>query len=289
MRMRTHAGLCIAISTALLLGCAEDDRSSGANAQPSQVIARVNGEEISLLQYRRALRLARVSSPSESVRQEITEKLIDRELAVQQARQLGLDRRPEVLIELEEARRDVLARAWANQLASQARNPDERAAAAYYADHPHLFAKRRIYHLREAVVARDAAQFDEFRARLLGGDSPADSLAWLQEQGFEFKSQVVVRTAEQLPIEALPRLATTAAGKAAYFETPRGLMVYEVIESRSAPFDWKTARPAILAHLSKQAGKEAVAAEKLRLRQAADIQQPSSSPSPASANRQASR
>ena len=271
MRARPFAAACLAVSFTLLLGCADADRPSSDAPQPSQVIARVNGDEISLLQYRRALGLAKVQNPTEAVRQEIVDKLVDRELAVEQALELRLDRQADVLVELEEARRDVLARAWAKRVAAEARAPDDRAAARYYANHPYLFSQRRVFHLREAALSSGQVQYPEARERLVRGDSATETLAWLKAEGVMIKEQVVIRAAEQLPIEALPRLATTGPGKAAYFETPRGLLIYEVLESRAAPLDWDSSRPVILAHLARQTGKAAVVSEKQRLRRNADI------------------
>jgi EpsD family peptidyl-prolyl cis-trans isomerase len=180
------------------------------------------------------------------------------------------------MLELEEARRDVLARAWAERVAAAADRPDDSVAARYYADHPELFSERRIFHLREFALSVDDDHYAEARQRLADGEAVSETLSWLKAQGGELADRVVIRAAEQLPIETLPRLATTAAGKPAFFETPRGLLVYEVIDRRAAPLDWDSARPVILAHLEKQAGKMAVVAEKRRLRRAADIAYPGS-------------
>jgi EpsD family peptidyl-prolyl cis-trans isomerase len=272
MRKLTHYLLFLILSATSLLGCSDNGGSMGGLDEPSQVIARVNGEEISLLQYRRALDLARVENPSAAVHREIVDKLVDRELAVAQALELQLERQPDVLVELEEARRDVLARAWAKRIAAAAGNPDDSLAARYYADHPELFSERRIFHLREVAIGSDASHYAEARARLEGGEPVGDTLSWLRAQGVEFKEQVVIRAAEQLPIETLPRLATAVAGKPAYFATPRGMLIYEVLDNRAAPLDWETARPVILAHLARQADKAAVVIEKRRLRRDADVE-----------------
>jgi EpsD family peptidyl-prolyl cis-trans isomerase len=241
------------------------------------VIVRVNGEEISMLQYRRAVRLSGVESPSPAVREELVDKLIARELAVQQALSLELQRRPEVLVELEEARRDVLARAWAAEIAASAGKLDDTAAARYYAAHPHLFAERKIYRLREAALDVGLPQLARVRERLAGGDTLADVLTWLEKEGVPVSARPVIRAAEQLPIESLPRLAATAPGESAFFETSRGVLLYEVIAVQGAPIDWNEARPAIFAHLAKQAGKQAVIAEKRHLRHRADIRFPAGS------------
>jgi EpsD family peptidyl-prolyl cis-trans isomerase len=260
------------LSATVLLGCSDHRGALGGPDEPSQVIARVNGEEISLLQYRRALNLAQVKRPTPAVHQEIVDKLVDRELAVAQALELQLDRQPDVLVELEEARRDVLARSWARRVAAAAQRPDGSLAARYYADNPELFAQRHIFHLREVAIRSDSDHYPEARRRLAGGEPIEEALSWVKARGVPLKEQVVIRAAEQLPIDTLPRLSTTATGKPAYFETPRGLLIYEVLDMRDAPLDWDMARPVILEHLAKQAGKRAVVNEKQRLRAVAEIE-----------------
>lgn len=263
----TLAGLAVLA----LSGCSPTDPQSSAKPQASQVIARVNGKEVSELQYRHALRQAGVANPSASVRAELMDKLVDRELAVQEALARELERRPEVLIELEEARRDVLARAWADEVASTAPAPDERAAAAYFLEHPALFAERRIYRMREIALSADLPQIEEARQRFAGGRTVSETLAWLKAEGASVKDQVVIRAAEQLPIESLPRLGAAVAGDTVFFETPRGVIAYELLTVQPAPLAWEDARPLILAYLGKQAGKRAVVSEKAELRRRADI------------------
>ena len=102
MRTTTYATLLLTLSATALLGCSDNGGAMGQLNGPSQVVARVNGEEISLLQYRRALKLARVENPSPAVHQEIVDKLVDRELAVARSLELQLERQPDVLVELSE-------------------------------------------------------------------------------------------------------------------------------------------------------------------------------------------
>ena len=224
MKHPAVAGFTLGLA-ALVGGCSGETPQGDSDA-PGQVIARVNGEEISFLQYRRALHLARVQAPSAAARQEIIDKLVDRELAVQQAVELGLHRTPDVLMELEAARRDVLARAWAEQVARSVGPPNDSGAARYYRDNPQLFAERRIYHLREAALGAGNELFDETKQRLVAGEGLAEVLDWLHGQGVAIRDQVVVRAVEQLPMETLPRLATTAPGGSAYFETSGGWLIY---------------------------------------------------------------
>lgn len=267
--MRALATLLLLVTS--LSGCNWSERSVGSESQVGQVLAEVNGQEISVLQYRRALRKAGLAAATETVREELVEKLIARELAVQQAEEMRLQRRPNVMIELEEARRDVLARAWAAEVARTALLPGKNAGASFYASHPGLFEERRIYHLREVALPGEIAQVASVKSRLARGDSLDDVLRWLGAQEVEVKDQVVVRGAEQLPIESLPRLAQTAAGDTAIFESARGIIIYEVIEATPAPVSWEDAQPMVAAYLGKQARKRAVNAEQTHLRRNANV------------------
>lgn len=257
---------------ALLLGCVVGLSGCGAKSdQTGQVLAKVNDAEISKLQFDFAARRLGVENPSAAVSEEITQKLIDRELAMQRALADKLDRQPDVLLQLEEARRDVLARVYAERIAARAERPLEEQAARYFSDHPHLFAQRRIYRMREAALPGDLNQLPEVRARLAGGQSAESVLAWLRAQQVRFNEQTVIRSAEQLPIEALSRLASATEGQPVFFETPRGVIVYQILAVQSAPVSWDAAKPIILEHLAKEAGKRAVDTEIQHLRQSATI------------------
>lgn len=109
----------------------------------TQVFARVNGDELSIHQMNFALNKLAPKVATAAERDALAEKLIDRQLAVQAATKKGLDRRTDVMMRLEEARRDILAAAYAEEVASAFDKPTNEAVARYYAEHPGLFAERR--------------------------------------------------------------------------------------------------------------------------------------------------
>jgi len=239
--------------------------------QPSQVVARVDKVEITLLQFNSALKAMGVAVPSESVRREVTSKLIDREIAAQAATKAGMDKLPEVLMQIQEARRDVLARAFAERTAARATPPTAEDAERFYRDNPALFPERRIYRLREAAFSIEVEQLDEIRRRLSEASSLNDISQWSRAQAIPFNEQIVIRSAEQLPMEALPRFQQAATDDTLIFESPRGLLIYEVLDTQSAPVTLESARPILLDHLTKQAGKREVEARISALRSMAVI------------------
>ena len=113
--------LVAAMACALLLvGCGAD-----APVADSQVAVRVNKGEISVHQVqavmKRQPRLAAEQVNAASSR--VLEALIDQELAAQAAVDKGLERDPDVVQALQLARREVLARAYQEQLAAQVVGP----------------------------------------------------------------------------------------------------------------------------------------------------------------------
>src|SRR5712691_12516259 len=98
-------GLVVALSSC---GKADVKKSSG------QIVARVNGDEISVHQINSAM--ARSNDiPAEEAKQaaaQMLEKIIDQELLVQKALKDKLDRDPQVMQAIEGAKRQILARAY---------------------------------------------------------------------------------------------------------------------------------------------------------------------------------
>src|SRR5687768_11230398 len=100
----------VAIAAVLVLAACGDKKDKPA----TQTAARVNKEEVTvhqinyLLQQQRGLRPEQADAASK----QMLERLIDQELALQKANDLKLDRDPQVVQQLEAARRDIVSRAY---------------------------------------------------------------------------------------------------------------------------------------------------------------------------------
>ena len=267
----------VALAAPLLLSAC----SGAPPEKPTQVMARVGSTEISALQLDLAMRLQR--GPGVADRQQVLDKLIDRELAVQQALARKLDRQPEVLLRLEELRREILSGAYAEQVAAARPRPSEQAVRAFYADNPELFAQRKIYRLRELVIPVNAPQLAQVRERLTGRQPLAEIVSWLGRENATFTEQDVLRAAEQVPLEAVRKLHALGEGQTAIFEAPQALYVYQLIGFQSAPLDPSAAAPLIASHLARQDGERAMRAELKALRASADIEIIAAPPSRAAA------
>ena len=246
-----------------------------AGVEQSQVIARVNADDISVHQLNFALAQASKAPLAKSEREALVEKLIDRQLLQQQALLQKLDRRPEVMARLEEARIDILAAAYAEEVAGKLVSPDESVAARYFSEHPALFAARKVYRLREISIPEDSpvnvSSIAAVEARLKRKEALADVIAWLRQQPGRFFEQLTMRPAEDLPMEAAGRLAQLQRGDNFVLRLSNALLIYEIQSFEAAPLTWKTAAPSIKIFLKNQQAGVSVKEELNRLRASAKI------------------
>jgi EpsD family peptidyl-prolyl cis-trans isomerase len=236
----------------LPLGCGNAD----ATRASMRVVATVNGVEI---------------SAAEAPTAQALERVIDRELLVQKALEAGLERDARVAARVEAARRRVLAQAWLERLQDDAR-PARDEVREFYARNPALFAERRIYRLRELVVAAPPALVEALRAEAARTGSLEELADWLRRRNVGAELARSVRPAEELPLAALPRLSRMRPGEIAVFEAPEGATVSELVHAEEAPLTEAQAAPLIEKFLSGRRRLELAAAEVRKLRQSASIQ-----------------
>lgn len=246
--------------------------------EEGQVLARVNGEEISIHQFNFAMTQASVRPQTSADQAELLDKLIGRQLAIQQALEKKLDRRPEVMMRVEEARRDILADAYAKELSAAAPGPNSDDVAKYFRDHPALFSERKVYRLREITLTNDAPALPQVQERLDKKQDLPDVLTWLRQQPGVFTDQMVIRPAEQLPIEVAVRLNQVAPGEVISFRLPRALVVYQIQSAEVVPMPWAAAAPVIREHLKKQHDFDSLNKALAQLRSKAKIERKAGQP-----------
>ena len=235
-----------------------------ADRPATQLAAKVNGTEISVQQVRGVGSAANLP--------QALEKVIDRELLVQKAVAAKLDRDPLVAQAIDNARRQVLAQAWLEKSASAAAGNTRDEVRAFYAENPALFAERRIYRLRELIVAAPAELIDVLRAEAARVRELDELAIWLRSRGATYSADSVTQPAEQLPLAFLPRLAGMKPGEIAVFATPLGASVIQLVHAEEAPLTEPQAAPLIEQFLAGRRRLETAAAEVKRLREVATIE-----------------
>ncbi|SIQ41568.1 peptidyl-prolyl cis-trans isomerase, EpsD family [Aromatoleum tolulyticum] len=254
------------VAVFLLNACSKGE----AEGKPAfEVIAKVNEQEIQANELSSALaRTAAQGAPDGAA----LERLIDQELMVQRARERRLDRDPRVLQSFEAAQREILARAYLEQVTAQIAPPGDAEIAAFYAANPELFARRRIYSLQELEIRIPDERFGELERLSARAEGVHEVKDWLAREQIEFRLATAVKPAEQLPLESLKGFARMKDGQMVLSRTGTGALLVHLVTSREQPLDETAARPMIERYLLNARKTALAKAEVERLRDGARIE-----------------
>jgi len=267
---RGYLPAALVLCAAFVVGCGKSDDKKPA----TQVAAKVNSEEITVHQVNNILARNPNIRPEAAARakREIVERLVDQELARQRAIEKKLDRSPQVVQAIEAARSEILARAYLQQVAAAQAKPTPEEVKKYYAEHPELFAQRRLYVLEEIALAPAEGIAKELRAKVAKARSMQEVGEWLKGREIQYVVNRGGRAAEQIPLEMLPRLNKMKDGEIQVLEIGERLNVVRVVATKPAPVDEATAAPRIQQFLYNKRSSEIVAEEMKRLKGDAKIE-----------------
>ncbi|MBC7699288.1 EpsD family peptidyl-prolyl cis-trans isomerase [Aquabacterium sp.] len=267
--MRVFKLVSLSLLVALLTACGRDTAPSDG-----QVVAQVNGSEISVHQVQAVLQRqpALVGQMAQAAGLKVLQGLIEQELAAQAAREQKLDNSPKVLQAMELAKREVLAREYQDRLADKAAPPDTREIDRYYDEHPELFKARRQYTIQEMAVTVSPAEAPAWRDRVKATTSLAQVNELVHASGLPATSRNMVEWAENLPLALLKQFSSLEPGHSLVLERPDGLVIGTLVRTELASVNRRDAAQAIQAVLTNQRRREAVAKGMETLRQGAKIQ-----------------
>lgn len=265
--------LLVVVSASVLalgaIGCSKKDDQKPA----TQVAARVNGDEITVHQINNVL--ARTPNmPPEAVpevRREILNRLIDQQIARQQAGEKKLDRTPNVVQAIEAMKTDILARAYLEQIASAQPQVTPEEIKKYYGEHPELFAQRRIFQIEEIALRRQDGLVAAMTEQAQKTRSMQVMAAWLSAKNLKFAHNERALSSEEIPLAMVAKVHATKEGEIRISETPDAVSAFRIISSRAAPIDEATAAPRIQQFLFNQRASEMVAKEMKRLKESAKV------------------
>jgi EpsD family peptidyl-prolyl cis-trans isomerase len=259
-----------AVCTALLLaGCG----SGTAPAGDSQVAVRINKGEISVHQVQAVLKRQPrlLADRPESAGARVLEVLIEQELAAQAAVDKGLERDPEVVQALQLARREVLARAYQEQVAANANGPSSDEVDRYYADHPAVFAQRRLFMLQEFAVEATAEQATGLAALAKRAKNADEVGNLLREAGLKHRVRRFAQAAEDVPAVVLEPLSKLERGQSLAVTQGAVPRIVTVLDVEMASVERRQAADVITAYLVSERKRQLVAPAMKALRDAAEI------------------
>lgn len=241
----------------------------------TQAAARVNDGEITVHQINQVLEQQRglQADQAEAAGRQALERLIDQELALQKAKDLKLDREPRVVAAIEAAKREIIARAYADKVGDSVGRPSPSEVQAYFNEQPGLFSNRRVYTLLEMNVPLPADRIAAVQARVLASRDTAELTELLKAQNYTLDaSQARQVAAETLPLPLVGQLNPIAEGHSLAIAAPEGLKIIHVRAARLAPVTLEQARGPIEQFLLNDRRRNTIEADIKTLRAAAKIE-----------------
>jgi EpsD family peptidyl-prolyl cis-trans isomerase len=275
MPIRHRIQLALPLLAAALVVSLSACDSKTQKKPASQIVAKVNADEISVHQINYVLDHSDTAAiPPErapQVRREVLGRLIEQQLAVEKALENKLDHSPEVIMAIEAGRREILARAYLGKIAAEQTRPTADEARQYIAEHPQLFAERRIFTVQEIILPASANLTPTLRQMLASGKSMEEIGDWLKGQNVKFAAGSTRRPAEQIPLDLLPRLHALKDGQSLVFENAENVTLMRLAASQSEPVNAATALPKVEQYLGNQRINQAIASNFKQLKDTAKI------------------
>lgn len=259
----------------LLSGC---EKKAGG-----QVVAVVNGEEITQQELNAELNGAQLQQGADkkAIMAQLLQRVVDRTLLVQQAKEEKLDQSPAYLEQSRRQQDSLLVNMYAGKLSKNVPLPDSAAVSSFIAGNPTMFAGRKRYTLDQLVFPQPTDM------TLVKELQPAHSLeaiaAILTAKGVAFQRGNGQLDSGMLPPEVASKIGALPPGEP-FLIPDNGRLVASVIKSSepvATPGDQAT--PAALNILRQQALAEAMRKQVAKARASAKIDyQPGFAPPPGS-------
>jgi len=245
----------IALLASLLSACNSGGSSS---AKSSQVVATVNGQEITTTQLNHAFESAGVREVTPETRKRALESLTSEELLVQAALKNDIDRDAGFVQALEASRRHLLAQYFAEKMIYPKTVITSAEVSDYYNRVPVLFAQRRKF--KFTTFRADASDVGAaVTAELQKVNSVDHVRGVLEAHNIKYVTEVASVSPEQLPVDELDQYANAKVGD--LFINPQaggqGLLMSVTGVDEDVPMTLERATPLIEEYLTNSRNRKA--------------------------------
>jgi|GEM_PF-244443 len=233
------------LSLTAIAGCGHRDAAS-----TRQVVARVNGQEITIHQLKNEAAgfSANSAIPNATPTRETLDTLINEQLLMEQGKERKIDRDPQVIQAEEKAHRQIRLQVLQNQLVASLPQPTQSEIRSFYDANEGLFANRKIYTFRQFTVDGNALN-DNLKSKLERSKTEQAIVAALKSDNLNYHEIITVRTAEQLPMQALPSITNMNRGDVAVFKSGDRTDVLQIVDFIAQPATLEQATPVIREYL----------------------------------------
>jgi EpsD family peptidyl-prolyl cis-trans isomerase len=262
------------IVPALMLVMAGCSKHEEAGKGSTQVVAKVNGNEITVHQLNFALSKAGKIDQAQlkPASEKVLQQMVDIELLKQKAIDAKLDRDPNVLQVLEATKQQILAQAYMQKVSAKQAAPSSDDIKKFYDTHPELFSERNVYVIQEFVVKDGNQHASEIEAGISAAKTADDLGKWLKDNNYVFNANASRKAAEQLPLDLLKKLNTLKTGDTLIVKGPDALVLLFLAKVDRQPVDVEKAKPVIQQYLVNSGQQTLIKNEVAALRKEAKVE-----------------
>ena len=268
MKSRTLVIAAIVGAGLAVSGCDQVRKLAGGGKPTGQVVATVDGEEITSLELRAELGNFGSRDPAvmKAAQQQALQRIILRKIVAEKAREDKLDDTPDFIIQVERGEETLLAQLYQRKLAAKVTQPSRQEAEKFVADNPARFADRRVMFVDQVIAAPNNITPERLR--------PLQTLAavkgLLDSEAVQYQENAVVLDT----LTADPNLVKAIQGlpPGEVFVIPQGgaLVFNNISASRTVPFRGEVATAYAMNVLRQQRAATSVTKDIEAMRKAAE-------------------
>jgi EpsD family peptidyl-prolyl cis-trans isomerase len=198
-----------------------------------QVVAVVNGEELTLNELNGELSELNLPKDADKsgVRSEVLQRMVERRLLAQAAKDAGLDRDPNYINQERRMKERLLVSMYGRKALDTIDVPDSAKVDAYIASHPQMFANRTRYALEQIQfqVPADLSRLKD----LDSAHSMAEVIARLDKMGISYQRGTGALDSATVSPDAMRRILALPPGEP--FIVPNGNVVIASVITNATP------------------------------------------------------
>lgn len=237
-----------------------------------QSLARVNGDDITVLQVNDELARANIpADQQQAASKNILESLIDRQVIVDEAMREKIDRSPGVLQAIERAKAQIIEQAYLQGVTAKIDKPTSAEMSDYFHKHPEIFGNGKVYDMVSLLIAAKDMN-DQLKAELGSAKTLDEVAAWMRSHNVRFARGVASRNTMSLPPEMAAKLMGMHVGQMFVVNEGGNSMVVAIANIKDNPIAFEDAAPAIEQYFKNKNTKDAIDTEVKHLRSLAKIE-----------------
>ncbi|GAB4369072.1 MAG: peptidylprolyl isomerase [Deltaproteobacteria bacterium] len=254
--MRMHTRMLAALLVPALFAC-----GGPPGKKPDTVLAEVNGETITSAEFdREAGALPPYMRPileTPSGRKQFLESLITRNLLLQEAMRRGIDRRPEVVRRLGQARRSIVLDALLREVGEKAPGLSEEMLRKRYEEHAEDYRAGERVRVRQ-ILYKEKAQAETAAKKSRKGEPFEKLMKEAETLGGKASEPGFIERGQTDPEFESAAFAASPGTVAGPVRTIYGFHLIEVLEKRPAgPIPFEEVREKIAEEMRESAQREA--------------------------------